>query len=48
MCVDQGMDQWLAVVKTAMNIRVAYVTGNSLTNRGTASSSCWLLELVIL
>ena len=32
MDVAQGRDQWLAVVKTVMNLRVAYVTGNSLTS----------------
>jgi len=35
----QGRDQWLAVVKTVMNLWVAYVAGNSLTSRGTASCS---------
>jgi len=27
----QYRDQWLGVVKTVMDLRVAYVTGNSLT-----------------
>jgi hypothetical protein len=39
MDMAQGRDQWLAVVKTVMNLRITYITGNSVTNWGTASSS---------
>ena len=32
MDMAEDRDQWLAVVKTVMNLRVTYVTGNSLTS----------------
>jgi hypothetical protein len=32
MDMAQGRDQWIAVVKTVMNLRVTYITGNSLTS----------------